>query len=358
MSSGRHRGRIVVATVAAVALLACAAIVAVAFIRKPPAAETPEPKPPATDRVIRDDLVQDSSIDGQLAFQGAQEVKAQGSGMLTWLPKTGKVLEFGDKLYGLDGAGVYMFEGETPAWRDFQKKMSDGPDVRQLEESLSRLGFFPYRTDNHFSDYTEQAIKNWQESTGQTKTGVITLGRVQFIDGEIRIDEQIAGLGDRIGPGSPVLKTTGTKQAVKIDISEDQQSAIKVDAVVSIDLPDGKSIKGTVSKIGMPEEKPDSNGAKETVYPVTIALKGRDSVTDAPSAKVTVNVQTTLRRKVLQVPVESLMAQPGGGFVVQVLRSGGTIHEVSVQLGTFLDGQVEIKKGAVKEDDKIVVPSI
>ena len=32
--------------------------------------------------------------------------------------------------------------------------------------------------------------------------------------------------------------------------------------------------------------------------------------------------------------------------------------EVSLQLGTFLDGQVEIKKGALKEGDKIVVPSI
>ncbi|MGC2977618.1 peptidoglycan-binding protein [Brevibacterium sp. FAM 25378] len=345
------------ATIAA-ALLACATIVAVAFLHEPPATETPDPKPPATDRVIRDDLVQNSSIDGQLAFQGAKEIKAQKSGVLTWVPKTGKVLEFGDKMYGLDGAGVYMLEGEIPAWRDFRKKMSDGPDVRQLEESLSRLGFFPYRIDNHFDDYTERAIKNWQESIGQTTTGVITLGQVQFVDGKLRADEQIAGLGDQIGPGSPVLKTTDNTQAVKTDISEDQQSAIKVDAVVSIDLPDGESIKGTIAKVGAPAEKPDSNGAKKTIYPVTIALKDRDFVADTPSAKVTVNIQTILRSKVLQVPVESLMAQPGGGFVVQVLRSGGTTDEVSLQLGTFLDGQVEIKKGALKEGDKIVVPSI
>ena len=72
---------------------------------------------------------------------------------------------------------------------------------------------------------------------------------------------------------------------------------------------------------------------------------------------VTVNLTGETRKGVLTVPVNALLALPGGGFGLQVVR-GGTTREVKVELGMFAEGRVEVSGGGLREGMKVGVPKI
>ncbi|AJT65910.1 hypothetical protein T261_4256 [Streptomyces lydicus] len=55
------------------------------------------------------------------------------------------------------------------------------------------------------------------------------------------------------------------------------------------------------------------------------------------------------------MPVNALLALPGGGFGVQVVE-GGRAREVRVKLGMFGQGRVEITGGGLKPGMKVGVP--
>ena len=54
----------------------------------------------------------------------------------------------------------------------------------------------------------------------------------------------------------------------------------------------------------------------------------------------------------LAVPVEAVLALAEGGYAVEVV-DGATTHLVGVELGPFVDGQVEVV-GDVAEGDTVV----
>ncbi|MEV0406850.1 peptidoglycan-binding domain-containing protein [Actinoallomurus sp. NPDC050550] len=53
-------------------------------------------------------------------------------------------------------------------WRTLKSGMSDGPDIRQLEQRLATLGYFTGAPDAHFDAATKAAIRRWQ---GACKVG-------------------------------------------------------------------------------------------------------------------------------------------------------------------------------------------
>jgi multidrug efflux pump subunit AcrA (membrane-fusion protein) len=74
---------------------------------------------------------------------------------------------------------------------------------------------------------------------------------------------------------------------------------------------------------------------------------------------VTVNITTSSTSNVLVVPVGALLAQPSGGYAVEVVGAGNARRLVPVTVGLFDDtaGLVQVA-GNLKPGERVVVPNI
>ena len=107
---------------------------------------------------------------------------------------------------------MILFNGAVPAYRDLSDGVSDGPDVKELEQNLVALGFDPSHeitVNDTFDSATAMAVERWQASVGETQTGVVTLGQVVFLPvrsgspRSTRCSDRMAAATQRFGVGQP-----------------------------------------------------------------------------------------------------------------------------------------------------------
>jgi hypothetical protein len=158
--------------------------------------------------VRRRNLVATDTEAGTLGYAEAQTVYDRLSGTITALPPIGRVIRPGQTLYRVDDLPVVLFDGSTPAFRDLASGVTDGPDALELNSDLRRLGFDSEHLitlDDVWQTGTTDAVELWQESLGETPTGVIALGRVVFLPGAQRItavDTVLGSTGQSAGGSS------------------------------------------------------------------------------------------------------------------------------------------------------------
>ena len=100
---------------------------------------------------------------GDTAFDGAVEVRIETGGLETPPVVTGRVPAIGarvgegDVLLEVAGRPVIALSGGLPTYRTLRPG-SNGPDVTQLEEALSRLGLRPGAVDGRYDGATGAAV--------------------------------------------------------------------------------------------------------------------------------------------------------------------------------------------------------
>lgn len=351
----RHRARWWIAGAAACALaLAGGGAVAVNAAESAPDSTTEE-LPHSTAAVEEGTLSGTQTVPGTLDYANVRGIASQFEGILTEVPAAGTQLKAGDALFAVDNESVYLFTGQRPAWRAFESYMSDGPDVKQLESNLKKLGYFGYEPDEEFTWDTRVAIQQWQEQTGQEETGRVDLGRIVFAAGSVRIAEIVAAIGDRVGPGGPVVNISDLIQEVSADLKLADQKLGVIDAKVDVQLPGGTSTTGTITHVGQPTER-ENNGETSVVIPMTISLDNPEDANGIQRANVTVDVPSETRENVLSVPVDALIALPGGGFGVETVGKGGALTKIPVETGLFAGGRVEVTGKGIDVGLEVVVP--
>jgi peptidoglycan hydrolase-like protein with peptidoglycan-binding domain len=324
--------------------------------------------PVTTAKVVRRDLAETDSFDGTLGYASSRPVVNQLQGTFTALAPEGSVVSRGQALYRVDGTPVTLMYGTVPAYRPLSQGVDNGPDVKQLEWNLVALGYDPNRDisiDQKFGWATTAAVKRWQEDLGLTEDGVVQLGQVVFLPGKQRIGEHQTSLGLPAQPGSEVMTTASTTQVVTVDLEASRQELVHEGDRVSVQLPGGNDVNGTISSVGKIAESSDDSNAADTGDPggataeptiaVTIALAGRAS-TDLDQAPVTVEITRNLERNVLAVPVTALLALAGGGYGVELSRADGTTRLVGVETGVYADGYVQVMGAGIEEGASVVVP--
>jgi multidrug efflux pump subunit AcrA (membrane-fusion protein) len=96
-----------------------------------------------------------------------------------------------------------------------------------------------------------------------------------------------------------------------------------------------------------------------TTITVLVALKHPAMARQLSSAPVTVSITTGRVRNALVVPVTALLAQPGGGYAVEVTGPGGH-HLVPVSIGMADDatGLVQVTSSKLTVGQRVVVPAL
>lgn len=342
------------AIIVTIGVVVAAAVVAGVLFLLWPSRVTAEPKrvPPLTQSVTRGDLVDRVRTNGKLSYGQTRDLGTSVSGTVTGTPGAGTVVGNGGELFRVNDQPVVLLRGELPMWRSFEEGMEDGPDVLQLERSLAELGFFPGDPDQHFAWSTEAAIERWQKSLGLDRTGVIEMGRVVFSSNDVRIAGRKTDIGSAAGPA--VVSVSGTGKVITTSVDPSLKAAVPMGGEVTVVLPNGAEAKAKVVAVGSPVQEEDPAGGKKLTLPLTVTLDHAAAADGFDDADVTVLISQLKSRNALQVPVVALLAHPGGGYAVEVMR-GVKSHKVRVQLGAFADGMVEVTKGDLKVGDKVVV---
>jgi len=314
----------------------------------------------ATAEVTRRDLRAQEEVDGTLGYGEARLVANRRQGTITALPAEGAVVTRGEALYRVDGRPVPLLYGRLPAWRALSVGIDDGPDVRQLERNLVALGYDPDRAitvDDHFTWATRAAVRRWQEVAGLEETGSFEPGDAVWQPGPVRVGTVKAAVGDDARPGSPLLEVTGTGRQVTIDLDASRQPYVRAGDRVDLELPGGRGTTGKVVSVGKVATTPaGAEGDGDPTVELVVALDRPKDTGGLDQAPVAASITTEVRKGVLAVPVNALLALAEGGYAVEVERQGRR-QLVGVETGLFADGQVEVSAEGLATGDRVVVPA-
>jgi hypothetical protein len=315
--------------------------------------------PPTTYTVTRQDISATTSESATLGYAASYTVDGQGGGTLTWLPQAGQVIGQGQVLYRVDnGTPVVLLYGSVPAWQDMSEGTT-GQDVTQLNHDLVDLGYASSSDISalgwdYYSWETLYAVQDMEERLGvPDPPGSLSLGSVVFKPEALLVGQVTASLGS---PASgPILSATSDRHVVTIALSTSMETEVKAGDSVSVTLPDGSTTPGVITSVGTVA----SGAAGSATVPVTVNLTSPSAAGSLDQAPVTVNITTGSASNVLVVEVGALLAQPSGGYAVEVVGAGNTRRRVPVTVGLFDDtaGLVQVT-GNLRPGERVVVPNI
>jgi peptidoglycan hydrolase-like protein with peptidoglycan-binding domain len=351
-------------TLAAAAVLVAAVCGAVAISGAEQPVAAAQAPAANTEKVERGELSALVSGSGILTYRARSDgspyaVINPAGGVYTELPEAGEKVGCGGVLYRVDNRPVVMLCGAVPAYRGLRVGVT-GPDVRQLNRNLHRLG---YGTDAHvrsvFTSTTEQALRRLQRKTGLAVTGKLDAGDVVFLPTRVRIAKVIGQAGGSARPGVPVLSATSDKLHVRVEVDASQQAEVHKGDRVQITLPGNTAVKGRVTGFGRVAQVERGGQAAAATIPTFISLDHPGRADGLDQAPVDVDIITQGVDDALSVPVTALVGKSGGGFAVEVVGAGGRRELVAVQLGLFDTGGGRVQvEGALREGDAVAVPSI
>jgi peptidoglycan hydrolase-like protein with peptidoglycan-binding domain len=360
--------KLVITAVVVPVVLVVGGVAARAVLSSRPAGESGSQArlPPATAEVTRTTLVETKTVSGTLGYGAAVPVGAVGAGTLTWIPAIGSTVQRGQPLFKLDERPVVALYGAVPVYRTLRVGVA-GVDVKQLEENLSGLGYKGFTVDNTFTAGTAAAVRDWQSRLGVPVTGAVESWQVVFTPGPIRVAAHTALVGQAVGrgaSGATVLSYTDTTRLATVDLKVADQALAAVGGKVTVTIPGGRRLDGTITKVGTVATVPDqgtqappgqSGPAADARIAVTVDIADQQALGTLEAAPVDVDFVSQKRERVLTVPVAALLALPQGGYGVEVVE-GGTTRIVAVTTGLFAAGRVEINGGGIEAGTKVGMP--
>jgi hypothetical protein len=322
----------------------------------------------STAAVVRTTLTTTTQLSGTLGYSSSYTVNGQLPGTITALPALGTLLRRGQRVFEVDGTGVYLFYGARPAWRPFAIGMTPGPDVLELEQNLASLGFgSAMLVDDTFTWQTRQAIRDWQLATSQPVTGTMELGRITFAPTALRVVTVAASLGSLAQPGQPVLTASSPNPIVTVPVPATQTYLVHRGDRVTVTVPSGDTSAGRVVDIspiaaaatdsGSGSQGNGPSGPQQVSVPALVALDHPSVAANLDQAPVTVTVTDRRVENVLAVPITSLVALAGGGYAVWVDATGAPRRLVAVTPGLFADTLVQVTAPGLHIGDRVEVPA-
>ncbi|HZE03852.1 MAG TPA: hypothetical protein VE127_01435, partial [Solirubrobacteraceae bacterium] len=291
---------------------AAAAGVVAASGAQPATSATQEP-PPSTARVEKGPLADVVSQGGILTYRAGPDgspyaVINQVGGTYTALPRSGDRVGCGDVLYRVNNKPVLLLCGPTPAYRSLSQGDS-GPDVRELNTNLVRLGYASRAqldpSSASFSAETATALQKLQGKLGEKQSGSLRLGQAVFLPERVRIASVSGVLGATARPGARVMNATSDRLEVQLALDPSQQGQVKPGDTARITLPDNRSVTGKVDGLGRVAQAPagQNGSAAAATIPAYISLDHPSQAHGLDQAPVQVEITTRGVKSALSVPV-------------------------------------------------------
>lgn len=163
--------------------------------------------------------------------------------------------------------------------------------------------------------------------------------------------------GSGAPPGSEVaaalMTTTSTRRIVAVDLETTKQDLASDGGEVTVELPDGDDVAGTIARVGKVAQKKATPQDEDPPATIRIVIELKKSTgTGLDQAPVDVKLEKRRAKDVLVVPVTALLARAGGEFAVEV-RAGNRRRVVAVETGLYTDSYVEIEGKGLRDGLKV-----
>ena len=94
-----------------------------------------------TVKISKGDLSKKEEYSGTLSQVDKSILNSSITGVVTYLPEEGAIINFGQVLYAVDNKPVILLQGSIPFYRTLDLNSDNGPDIKQIEEALVDLGY-------------------------------------------------------------------------------------------------------------------------------------------------------------------------------------------------------------------------
>ena len=294
--------------------------------------------------VTRRNLVETASFDGTVGYAGQRDVSAVSlstgtaggaaaassgsSGVVTSVARVGSTVRRGGTLFTVNSQPTVLMYGSFPAYRALQSGVTDGPDVKELEQNLVALGYASMVPSETWDSATTTGVDKWESALGLTEDGKVPLGRVVFAKDAVRI-ASAANVGDSVAATSAVVTISSTRREATVSLTASDAASVGVGDRVSVTLPSGKAVVGRVSAVGTVatssssattgsaqggavNQSGGSSATSGSTIEVTISLASAKGLGSLATAPVSVAFTQQRATNVLAVPTTALLTLADG----------------------------------------------
>ena len=172
-----------------------------------------------TVKISKGDLAKKEEYNGTLSQVDKAVLNSSITGVITYLPEEGTVINYGQVLYVVDNKPVILLEGSTPFYRTLDLTSDEGPDIKQVEEALISLGYAEegFIADEKFDETTSSMLnKLYIDYKIETKSEITPSEQVEI---NAKKDE-IEAIEDTISSGGTTIAQVNDKKKKLDDAKE------------------------------------------------------------------------------------------------------------------------------------------
>ena len=178
-----------------------------------------------TTPIQKGDLAKKEEYNGTLRQTDSRVLNSPMSGVVTFVPKEGTIVNFGEVLFAVDNKPVILVEGETPFYRTLDLNSDPGPDVFQLERALVFLGYAAedFLPDETFDETTSNMLNAlYIDYKIETKSEITPTEQVA-----INLKQtEVENIEDTISDGGTTLAEVNSKKKTLEDLQRDSVTTL------------------------------------------------------------------------------------------------------------------------------------
>ena len=175
--------------------------------------------------INKGDLEKKEEYNGTLRQTNSKVLNSPMSGVATYIPKEGTIINFGEVLFAIDNKPVILVEGSVPFYRTLDLNSDPGPDVLQVENALVFLGYSSedFLPDETFDEVTSNMLNQlYIDYKIETKSEVTAVEQVA-----INLKQtEVESIEETISNGGTTLTEVNSKKKTLEDLQKDSVTTL------------------------------------------------------------------------------------------------------------------------------------
>ena len=175
--------------------------------------------------INKGDLEKKEEYNGTLRQTNSKVLNSPMSGVATYIPKEGTIINFGEVLFAIDNKPVILVEGSVPFYRTLDLNSDPGPDVLQVENALVFLGYSSedFLPDETFDEVTSNMLNQlYIDYKIETKSEVTAVEQVA-----INLKQtEVESIEETISNGGTTLAEVNSKKKTMEDLQKDSVTTL------------------------------------------------------------------------------------------------------------------------------------
>ena len=221
--------------------------------------------------IQKGDLAKKEEYNGTLRQTDKKILNSPTNGVVTFLPKEGSVVNFGEVLFIIDNKPVILLQGSTPFYRTLDLNSDPGVDILQVEEALVYLGYADstFVPDEVFDEQTSKMLNTLYIDYGIDTKSEITPTEQVLINQK---QDEIELLENTVSDGGTTLSEVNNKKKLLDDAKE---NATKENAAWKAAENEIERIQNLIDELTYESMSEDTRAGKKAQYEEDIKTQER-----------------------------------------------------------------------------------